>query len=170
LGVIGALLASLVGVALVSGLPAGQLNGLRWTGLALALATAVLFAAFTVLAERAGSSYGPLQAMARGFVVASVLCLLYQATQGWPGTILQRDSLPLTALVSVCGGLLPFPLFGWGVQAVRAERAAIAATLQPPVAAAVAWIWLGQTLTPAQITGGVLVVGAVASLPIRRGH
>jgi drug/metabolite transporter (DMT)-like permease len=47
---------------------------------------------------------------------------------------------------------------------VAAERASIAATLEPVLAATVAWVWLGQALGPAQIVGGALVLGAVLSL------
>jgi drug/metabolite transporter, DME family len=164
--VVGALVVAMIGVALVSGLGSGEFEDLRWIGLALALATAILFASFTLLAEGAATSYGPLRAIALGFVVASILCLLYQAPLGWPDTLFRRSSLPLTTFVAVFGGLLPFPLYGWGVHVVRAERAAIAATLQPPVAAFVAWIGLGQTLTATQIIGAVLVVLSVASLQI----
>jgi drug/metabolite transporter (DMT)-like permease len=38
----------------------------------------------------------------------------------------------------------------------------VVATLEPAIAAAVAWWWLDQVLTPFQVLGGVLVVGAVA--------
>ena len=44
------------------------------------------------------------------------------------------------------------------------ERAAIAAMLEPVLAALGAWIWLDQQLAPTQLVGGVLVMAAVASL------
>jgi DME family drug/metabolite transporter len=47
---------------------------------------------------------------------------------------------------------------------VQAQRAAIVATLEPVVAAILAWLWFGQTLTLLQILGAVLIVGAVTTL------
>jgi drug/metabolite transporter (DMT)-like permease len=38
----------------------------------------------------------------------------------------------------------------------------VIATFEPVVAAAAAWIGLGQSLTAIQVTGGFLVVGSVA--------
>jgi hypothetical protein len=130
--VVGALVVAMLGVALVSGLASGDFEGLRWIGLALALATAILFASFTLLAEGAATSYGPLRAIALGFVVASILCLLYQAPLGWPDTLFRRSSLPLTAFVAVFGGLLPFPLYGWG--GPRRERGACGDRRHPAAA------------------------------------
>jgi drug/metabolite transporter (DMT)-like permease len=42
------------------------------------------------------------------------------------------------------------------------------ATLEPVIAALVAWAWLGQDLAPVQIGGGLLVVAAAVSLQLRR--
>jgi hypothetical protein len=47
---------------------------------------------------------------------------------------------------------------------VRATKAAIAANLEPVIAAVVAWVWLGQSLSPLQMTGGALIFGAVVLL------
>jgi DME family drug/metabolite transporter len=55
-------------------------------------------------------------------------------------------------------------LLCWGVQHVQAERGAIAAMLEPVIAAILAWVWLGQSLTVIQLLGGALVLGAVSSL------
>ena len=66
--------------------------------------------------------------------------------------------------MGVVGTLLPFLLYIWAVARVRAERAAIAATLEPVLAAALAWVWLGEELSALQVVGGGLVLGAVLML------
>ena len=66
------------------------------------------------------------------------------------------------------GTLAPFLLFVWAVGHVRAARAAIAATLEPVLAAIVAWSWLGQALSLQQVAGGVLVIAAVTRLQMSR--
>lgn len=65
------------------------------------------------------------------------------------------------------GNLMPYLLFIWSIQRVHAERAAIVATLEPFVAAILAWTWFGQTLTMLQIAGGVLIMVAVATLQLK---
>lgn len=168
--VTGALAAALVGVVLVVDLPGSVSGGVDRLGVLVAISSAVFFASYTVLAERAGGSYGPAGAMFRGFAVAALLWLAYQAPRGIPSELLERSNLPEVLYVGVAGTLLPFLLFTWGLQRVRAERASIAATLEPVIAAVVAWIWLDQTLTGVQVAGGMLVVGAVVSLQLRRGR
>ena len=82
--------------------------------------------------------------------------------------MVEPDNIPLVLFVGIAGTVLPFIFFLWGVQQVRAERGAIAATSEPILAAGVAWVWLGQALTAVQIIGGILVIAGVISLQIRR--
>ncbi len=51
---------------------------------------------------------------------------------------------------------------------LQAERAAIAATIEPVIAAGIAWIWFGQQLTILQMLGGVLILIAITLLRIRK--
>lgn len=166
--VVVALVAALVGVVLVVDLAPGAIGRIDGVGVAIGVASAVFFASYTVLAERTGAVYGSTGAMLRGFVVASLLWVAYQAPRGVPDMLFERANLPEVLYVGVAGTLVPFFLFAWGVARVRAERAAIAATLEPVIAAGVAWAWLGQHLSPLQVAGGALVVAAVVSLQARR--
>ena len=166
--VVVALVAALVGVVLVVDLTPAAIDRIDGVGVAIALASAVFFASYTVLAERTGAVYGSTGAMFRGFVVASVLWAAYQVPRGLPEMLWERANVPEVLYVGLAGTLAPFFLFAWGVRRVRAERAAIVATLEPVIAAAVAWAWLGQHLSGLQVAGGSLVVGAVISLQARR--
>lgn len=163
-----ALVAALAGVALVVDLPHGLSGRLDGVGVALALGSAVFFAAYTLLAERTGAIYGSAGAMFRGFAVAAAGWVAFQLVRGVPSRLLEAANVPAVLYVGIAGTLLPFLLYAWGVRRVRAERAAIAATLEPVVAAVVAWGWLGQRLGAAQVAGGLLVVAAVVSLQLRR--
>ena len=163
-----ALVAALVGVVLVVDLPAGIGGRMDGFGVLAAIASAFFFASYTVLAEKTGALYGSTGAMFRGFVVAAVLWAAYQAPRGVPDELLERSNVPQILFVGIAGTLLAFLLYGWGIRHVRAERASITATLEPVIAAVVAWVWLGQTLSPIQLAGGLLVVAAVVSLQLRR--
>jgi drug/metabolite transporter (DMT)-like permease len=165
-----ALAATFVGVVLVSELLAGDIGTLDLVGIACGLGSAVMFATYTLVSEKAGAVYGVIGALFRGFVAASLLWLVYQIPQGWPSALTSDENLLRVLFVGVAGTLAPFFLYLWGVERIRAERAVIAATLEPVVAGAVAWVWLDQVLSPMQLLGGVVIVVAVASLQARRSE
>lgn len=156
-----ALALALVGVALVSGLAGAEVGSVDGLGVVMGLASAVLFATYTLIGESVIAAYGPLGAMFRAFLVAGAGWLCWQLFNGWPAELVDPSNLPRILLVGVMATLIPFLLYLWGVERVRAERAAIAATLEPVLGAVVAWMLLAQSLGLAQIAGGVLVIGAV---------
>jgi drug/metabolite transporter (DMT)-like permease len=157
-----------VGVTLVSELFGGDVGRLDAPGLLAGLAAAVLFAAYTILSERAGNAYGVVGALFRGFVAASIGWIVFQSFRGWPAQLFTPEHLPLVLFVGLGGTLVPFLLYLWGVQRVRAERASIAATLEPVLVALLAWIWLGQSLSITQMVGGAMIIGAVVALQVDR--
>ena len=62
----------------------------------------------------------------------------------------------------VLGTVVPFLLEVNALKLTDAGTVGVVATLEPVIAAVVAWIWLGQRLTPLQMLGGVIVVAAIA--------
>ena len=54
------------------------------------LASAVLFAAYTLLSEAAGATYGSLGALVRAFSVATIALVLFQLPQGFPDSLMRR--------------------------------------------------------------------------------
>ena len=164
--VLGALGLTFTGVVLVSGILAG-VEGIDGLGVLFGLASAVLFAAYTLLSEQTGRTYGVIGALFRGFVAATTMWTIFFAARGFPEALVEPRNVPVVLFVGIAGTLMPFLLFLWGVQRVASERAAIAATLEPIVAAVVAWVWLDQVLTVFQLLGGLLVLVAIASLQVR---
>lgn len=156
---------ALLGVVLVSGVATGQLQ-FDALGLMAAGSSALLFASYTLLSAAAVDTYGAIGVMFRAFIVASLFWLAFQVSQGFPEAVFAPANLPGILFVGVGGTLVPFSLICWGIQQVRADRAAIVATLEPVMATLLAWLWLGQTLSGMQILGGVLVLLAVVSLQI----
>ena len=163
-----ALGATFAGVVMVSELLAGDIGSLSLVGIACGLGSAVMFATYTLVSERASEFYGVIGALFRGFCAASVLWLVFQVPQGWPHALTNSDNLFRVLFVGVAGTLAPFFLYLWGVERIRAERAVIAATLEPVVAGVVAWVWLSQVLSLLQLIGGTIIVIAVASLQMKR--
>jgi DME family drug/metabolite transporter len=164
--VTGALLGSTTGVVLVTGVLSGDLGGLDAGGIVMGLGAAVSFAAYTILSERVRQSYEPQAALFRAFSVTAALWLVILVPSAKPLPAWDPRWLVPVAFVAVGGTLVPFLAYVWAVAYVRAERAAIAATLEPVLAAVVAWVWIGQALTASQMLGGALVIGSVAALQL----
>jgi DME family drug/metabolite transporter len=156
-----ALLLALAGVALVSGLLGAEVGSADGLGIVMGIASAILFATYTLVGESVISTYGPLGAMFRAFSIAGAGWITWQVFNGWPAELFEPANLPRVLLVGVMATLIPFFLYLWGVERVRAERAAIAATLEPVLGAVVAWLFLNQNLGVVQIIGGMLVIVAV---------
>jgi drug/metabolite transporter (DMT)-like permease len=64
--------------------------------------------------------------------------------------------------VVVIGTLAPFLLNVSALRHLPATRVGVVATLEPPLAAIVAWIVHGEALAGIQIAGGLIVIAAVA--------
>jgi drug/metabolite transporter, DME family len=163
-GVITAVVAALLGVALVSELPAGDLGQLDLVGIGAGLASAALFATYTLLSEAASGVYGPVGALRRAFTAASLFWIALMLVRGWPAELFEPSNLWRVLFVGVLGTLAPFWLYLQGVHQIKAERASIVATSEPVLAALVAWTWLGEALSAMQIAGGLLVIAAIVML------
>ncbi|MGH2787673.1 MAG: EamA family transporter [Actinomycetota bacterium] len=168
LEILAAVAAAVAGVVLVAEVFGGDLGTLDGLGIVFGLCSAVLFATYTLLSEPAGTAWGPIDAMFRAFVVAAIAWVLFQIPRGMPDELLDPANIPRVVFVGLFGTLAPFLLYVWAIQVVRPERATIAATLEPVLAAIIAWVWLGQELSAMQISGGLLVIAAVALLQLRR--
>jgi drug/metabolite transporter, DME family len=165
-----ALIGAVVGVALVVEVVGGELTALDGAGVTFGLASAVLFASYSLLAEAAGRALGALEATARAFFVAGCFWIVVEILRGWPRELFTADHLPDVVFVGIAGTLLPFLFYVWGIRQVSAERATIAATLEPVFAAAAAWAWLGQTLSLLQLVGGAMVLAGVGALQMNRAE
>lgn len=162
-----ALVLSVIGVVLVSNLLANDIGQVNWFGIGIGLITAVYFAAYVVLSEKISATAEPIGVKLKTFAIASLFWVAYQLTQGMPWTLLTQENFPKVLFVGIAGNLLPYLLFFWSIQQVAAERAAIVATLEPAIAAVLAWVWFGQTLTIMQIIGGVLIVVAITWMQLK---
>lgn len=83
-------------------------------------------------------------------------------------SILQTDwqtvsSHALLALVfsGVFGIATAYFIWNFGISRLGSTRTALYSNLSPPVALLTAWLWLGETLTPLQLIGGVLALAGV---------
>jgi drug/metabolite transporter (DMT)-like permease len=67
----------------------------------------------------------------------------------------------LAAWMVVMGTVLPFSLVVFSMHHLRASQASTVGMTEPIFATAIAWLALGETMTPVQIAGAVVVLGSV---------
>jgi drug/metabolite transporter (DMT)-like permease len=164
-----AALLTLGGASLVSGAYTG-LHDLNALGVAAGIASAISFGIYLLSAEAAGRRGAhPAAVLAGGFLVASVIWAVLLPWWSWPIDRLAEPEIALRVLgVGLLGTLLPFLLVVNALRLLSAAVAGIAATTEPVFAASLAWVVLGQSLAPAQLLGGGLVVGGVVLAQLAR--
>lgn len=153
---------TLVGAVLVSRAYAGlgQVDGV---GLLAAAGSAVFFATYLLSAGRAGRRGVPqATVLFWGFVVAVLVWGVIAPWWSWPFGKLADTRVTLSVVgVGIVGTLIPFFLAVGALRVLPPATAGIAATVEPPFAAAFAWLFLGQYLSWVQIAGGILVLSGV---------
>jgi drug/metabolite transporter (DMT)-like permease len=165
----GAGLLTLVGAVLVSGAYAG-LASLDGIGLLAGMGAALSFAGYLLTAEAAGARGAhPATVLLIGFAVAAIIWGVFQPWWDWPFGRLAEPQIGLRVLaVGLVGTLLPFMLAVSAVRIISASLAGIAATFEPVFAAGLAWVLLGQQLSPPQLIGGACVVAGVVIAQLAR--
>ena len=148
---------ALIGVALIS--KGWEAEGVDLLGLGAAMLASITFAAYLILSGHLGRFLPAVTVTAYGFAF-SALALLAAVPVRLP------PSQPLVVaeliwLVTL-GTVAPFLLEVGALQRIDAGTVGVIATLEPVIAAATAWLWLGQVLDRWQVIGGLVVVAAVA--------
>jgi drug/metabolite transporter (DMT)-like permease len=152
-----ALLAAFAGLALVLGVEPQPVNPL---GLAAALGAAIAFAGAMVLTPRLAPGLStPLRTFYMLATTAAIFVAASAATQSFRLPATDAAWVGLAGLtfgyaLGIIGLFLLLPRLG-------AVQTSIVLNLEPVVIAAIAWLALGEALTPLQITGAVIVVATV---------
>lgn len=156
----GAVWLSVAGCFLV--VEAYDVSGLDGLGLAAAFGACATFAIYLVASERAGRDYPAVTTLTWGFGFSTLFWLV--VTPPWTFPVEQFDSardVALAASVVVVGTLVPFVLIVGALRHLPAPRVAVVATLEPVLAAIIAWAVHDQVLAPPQVLGGLIVIAAV---------
>lgn len=134
-------------------------------GVAYAIGACITFAIYMVASERAGHRHEPVTTLLWAFGFASVFWAIVQPWWSFP---FGKVDVWLALGVIVVGTLLPFVCVVASLRHIPAARAAVAATLEPVLAAVFAWWMHGEHLALVQLSGGFLVLAAVLWVQSRR--
>lgn len=159
------LAASLIGLACVAE-AWGELR-LDGAGIAAGLGAAILLAGYYILGARGVTSRDPMSLTTWAFGVAAVAGAVITPWWDFPiGVLTQRSGgTPVWLLclyVVIFGSIVPYALVAGALRHLPATSAGIIGMVEPVIAAAVAWLALGEHLNAAQLGGGVLVLAGVA--------
>lgn len=165
---LGALVLTIGGVVLVTGLWEQNLSGLDGIGLLFAVFALLTFIAYLMLGRKVGGYLPSLSGTAYGAAVASLFWLIIQPPWTVPASTWNPHTFILIVLVGIIGMALPFSLEMAGLRRLDATRAGIAAMFELPASAIIAFFWLGQVLDLWQIIGCVLVLGGITIVQLEK--
>lgn len=143
---------------------------LNLRGLGFGLTTAGAFAAYTVTSQRVLRRYDAWTVLLYGFGIAALTW--WVALPPWSFVRAGYSAWLWVAFMAVAvgGTVLPHALFLGGLTRLSATHATILSTMEPVIAAAVAYLVLGETMAPPQYAGGLLILMAVIFVQLWPGE
>jgi DME family drug/metabolite transporter len=161
-----AIVGSGLGCYLAVGAYSLDLLSLNRAGIIGGLGAAAFLSAYTVLSESALRRYKPWTVLFYASLFSAAACNIllppfegltrsYNATQ-WFWIL----------FISIVGTAVSLGLYNKGLRLIRATHASITATLQPIAAAVLAFLFLGEAMSPWQLVGVGLVVASIIVLQI----
>ena len=137
----------------------------RWgsAGVLLGLTAGVCFAFYTLMTRHALKSYRDLTVLFYSFLFSA---LFWSASpDSWqPLSQIESFKIWMILYVVVFGTVFPYLLFMRAMKHLSASHTGIISTLEPVVAAVIAWIFLQENLTGLQLCGGLCVLLAIVIL------
>ncbi|MGA7161491.1 MAG: DMT family transporter [Bacteroidota bacterium] len=153
-------------------LAVGGLNGLlvaNHKGIILALAAAVSYSIFNLAGKPLTKKYSVWSSLVFSFGAATLFWLVVQPPQAIIAAGYSIADWEVFSLVSTTSILVPYSFYFFGLRYLSPTRAIITSTLEPVVAIATAFIFLGGTMGLLQIVGAVLVIGSIILLETTSG-
>lgn len=169
------------GLLLVSQVWSGMtLNPL---GVVYGLLTAAALAAYLLLGEEGAKRRDVMSLAFWGFAIATITWSILAPWWNFPWYILSTTTslfdgavtgIPVWSLViiMIVVSVVPFVLVLMSLQRIGAQRGGILGTTEPVWAAIIAFVLLGEVITPTQGLGGLIVLAGVivAELASQRAH
>jgi drug/metabolite transporter (DMT)-like permease len=160
-------LLSFVGCYLVVGAYNLQLLQLNRAGILWGLASAVCYASYALLGERAMHRYSPWTVLFYALLFSAIPWYIFYPPFHYLRAGFNLSQWTGLLYIAFLGTAVPFGLYFVGINYIRSTRASITATLEPISAGFIAYLFLGETLETLQVLGGVLVICAIVLLQLR---
>ncbi len=164
-----AIVGAIIGCYLMVGAYTLNILDMNKAGILSGLASAVALAVYSVRSEYVMRTYSAWTVLSYALIVAAIVWNIiippfaafaaYYSVSAWGWIV----------FISLFGTVAPFGLYNEGVKRIRSTHASITATLEPVMAGMIAYAFLGEVLTPLQISGAGLVIASVLLLQLQKG-
>lgn len=156
---------AVLGLALVAQIWQGA--RLDLLGIAAGLGSAICSAGYFLLGEHGASRHDPIGLTAAGLAIGAMVVAVFAPPWTLPAALLSAPAVlgdlrtpvwPVLLILAVAGTVLPYLA---GLRALRdlpSASASVLAVVEPVVAAALAWLLLGQSLGLMQMMGAVIML------------
>jgi len=165
-----AIAGTLIGCFLVVGAYNLQVLSMNRAGIIGGILAAVAFAIYSLFSEHGMRRYTPWTVLFYGMLFAALMWNILHP----PLSALLRHYGVIQwgwiLFVGIFGTIVPFGLYFEGIRRIKPTHASITATLEPISAAVIAALFLGETLAPLQICGGLIVIGSIVLLQVNPNH
>ena len=158
---------ALVGCWFVVGAYDASLRDLNGPGTVVAVIAMFTFVAYLFMAERILRRYSPWTLLLYGLGFATLAWCLYRLPTRLPWDFAVAQ-WPLVVGVVFIATLFPYVLTLGAVSLLPAARVGLTATFEPVVGAIAGWVFLGEVLQLPQLSGGLLVIAAIALVQTAR--
>lgn len=147
-------------------------GGVRVDGLGVAMAfgTAVTYTGYILVADRVVHRLPPLLLPALVMTGATVTLAVRALVTGGADLGFAPVGWFWLACIAVVSTVVAMLAFFAGLRRTGPSTAAILSTAEPVVTTALAALTLGETLTPVQLAGGLLVLASVVVVQLRPGQ
>lgn len=145
-----------IGVVIICGFGFGTLDPI---GVALAALAGVCWAAYILVAARAGQRFAQLEGLALALAVATVLTLPFGIAFAG-SAMLHLEVLGLALLVAALSSAIPYSVELIALRRIPTSTFGVLMSLEPAVAVAAGFVVLHQALTWLDLVAIVLVIGA----------
>lgn len=143
-----------------------DLLSLNRAGILGGLSAAAFLSCYTVLSESALHRYKPWTVLFYASLFSAAACNLLITP--FDGLTRSYDAVQWfwILFISIAGTAVSLGLYNKGLRMIRSTHASITATLQPIAAAVIAFLVLGEAMSPWQIAGVFLVVASITLLQV----
>lgn len=135
-----------------------------WVGLAAGIGSGFTWGMYSILGRKATMNYSPWTSLMYTMGFGAIFLWLFETPYGMVPYLDFPLATALLIIVALVPTLFAYLAFTTGLKHLPASEACLIATIEPVVAAILAFLILGETLEPPQILGGALVIAGIVTL------